>query len=50
MAVEKSGDPSNHVLAGRILAPDDTPRVRDWILKFVRDIGVASTVPITDKP
>lgn len=50
IAVEKSGDPSNHVLAGRILAPDDTPRVRDWILKFVRDIGVASTAPITDKP
>lgn len=36
--VERSGDPSNHVLAGRVLAPADTPRVREWILQFVQDL------------
>jgi pimeloyl-ACP methyl ester carboxylesterase len=38
IAVETSGDPSNHVLAGRVLAPNDTARVRDWILAFTREI------------
>lgn len=42
IAVETSGDPSNHVLAGRILAPEDTPRVRDWILNFLEEIGLAT--------
>lgn len=36
IAVENSGDPSNHVLAGRILSPNETPRLREQILEFVR--------------
>jgi esterase/lipase len=42
IAVDTSGDPSNHVLAGRILAPDDTPRIRDGILAFAREIGLST--------
>lgn len=42
IAVDRSGDPSNHVLAGRILAPNDTSRVRDWILKFIGEIELAT--------
>jgi hypothetical protein len=42
IAVDTSGDPSNHVLAGRVLAPNDTPRVRDWILAFTREIGLST--------
>lgn len=42
IAVERSGDPSNHVLAGRILAPEDTPKVRRWILDFLRDLKLAT--------
>lgn len=38
IAAETSGDPSNHVLAGRVLAPNDTAQVRDWILAFTREI------------
>jgi len=39
LRIERSGDPSNHVLAGRILAPDATPRIRERILQFLRASG-----------
>jgi esterase/lipase len=39
-AIENSADPSSHVLAGRVLAPGDTPRVRARILGFVGAIGL----------
>ena len=38
-AIENSGDPSSHVLAGRVLAPGDTPRVRARILEFLGEIS-----------
>lgn len=42
LAIERSGDPSNHVLAGRVLAPADTPRVRAQILQFLRSVKLES--------
>lgn len=33
--IEKSQNPSNHVLAGDILAPNDTPKIEEMILDFV---------------
>lgn len=39
-AIERSQDPSQHVLAGRILAPDDTPRIRGMILDFLSSPAV----------
>lgn len=33
--IEKSQDPSNHVLAGDIIAPNDTPQIEQMILEFV---------------
>ena len=32
-----SGDPSNHVLAGRIMSPETTPNVADGIVEFVQN-------------
>ena len=34
--IEDSGDPSNHVLAGDILAPESTSRVAAIIIDFIR--------------
>lgn len=45
IAIEGSGDPSNHVLAGRILAPADTDRVRRRILDFFDEIGITDSRP-----
>lgn len=42
LAMERSGDPSNHVLAGRVLAPTDTPKVRARILEFVGEVSRAT--------
>lgn len=42
IAIEQSGDPSNHVLAGRVLAPADTPKLRNKILEFLREISLAT--------
>lgn len=45
IAIEGSSDPSNHVLAGRILAPADTDRVRRRILDFFGEIGITDSRP-----
>lgn len=50
IAREESGDLSHHVLAGRILAPNDTAPVRESILKFIRDIGLAANSTTTGTP
>jgi esterase/lipase len=42
LAIERSGDPSNHVLAGRVLAPADTPKLRRKILEFLREISLTT--------
>jgi esterase/lipase len=34
--IEDAGDPSNHVLAGDILAPESTPRIAAMIIDFIR--------------
>lgn len=44
-AIKRSGDPSNHVLAGRVLAPADTPKVRERILQFLRDLSLTPAAP-----
>lgn len=38
-AVTDSGDPSHHVLAGRIMSPGTTDEVRTRILTFLADVG-----------
>ena len=35
IAIEQSGDPSNHVLAGDILAPDNNAEIADHVVRFV---------------
>jgi esterase/lipase len=50
IAVETSGDLSNHVLAGRILAPNDTPRVLNSMVKFTREIGLTADSTIDTSP
>lgn len=41
--VSRSGDPSSHILAGRILSPDTTDDVVDEIVRFVRTYAGADT-------
>ncbi len=36
--IESVGDPSNHVLAGDILSPDDTQQLLEMILRFVEEL------------
>ena len=38
VAIDDPQDPSNHVLAGRILSPDDTPKIEQIILDFVASL------------
>ena len=40
IVIEESGDPSNHVLAGDILAPENNARITDYITSFVNDAGL----------
>lgn len=36
--ITKSGDPQNHVLAGRIMSPETTKEVANNIIKFIQEI------------
>jgi hypothetical protein len=38
------------VLAGRILAPNDTPRVLNSMVKFTREIGLTADSTIDTSP
>jgi pimeloyl-ACP methyl ester carboxylesterase len=38
LEVEKAGDPSNHVIAGDILSPDNTERVSNAIIEWVKTL------------
>lgn len=43
LAVEESSDAKHHVLAGEILAPEDTQRLSAWILSFVQSLDGRET-------
>ena len=47
VAIENSADPSSHVLAGRILAPQDTARVRQAILNFFEDLQLSTKLSLS---
>jgi ferritin-like protein len=42
LTIEDSQDPSSHVLAGDILAPRDTARVRQHLLEFLAAMPAAA--------
>ena len=42
ITIAQSGDPSNHVLAGNILAPENNTLVAGHIIGFLRDAGLYS--------
>ncbi len=45
IALENSQDGSHHILAGRIIAPNDTPRVAALITAFLQQLGVQTNAP-----
>lgn len=45
VSIDRSGDPSNHVLAGRILSPGATAQVRARILEFIAGLRLDASPP-----